>query len=573
MVSFGKIRQRKLVQWAVAYLAAAWLILQVLSLLAEPFAWPSVVLRAATVLLAVGFIAVLVLAWYHGERGRQHVSGIELILLAVVLVLAGAAVWWVRDESPAPDTAAQPDTTAERNSIAVLPFVDLSPARDNEYFSDGITEEILNALAKVERLRVASRTSSFSFKGRNVPVDEIGQRLRVQHVLEGSVQKAGERIRVNAQLIDAANGFHLWSERYDRELNDIFAVEDEISRAIVESLELEITGGQQNTLVTRTTESQEAHDLYLKGRYFWVNRTPEGLRRSVQYFEQAIQIDPDYARAHQGLADALLVLPIYTDVRPAEVQPRAKEAALTAVALDPELGEAQASLGYVKMSVERDWKGAGESLRMALQLAPNYATAHQWYGDWLAAQGRVDESVSYYERAARLDPLSATIAFSRGWLYLAQRKFADAIAQLEESIELDSSLVDAYTLLGRTRLYQGLHEEAIAGLEDAVVRSGRRSRELSFLGYAYAVTGRRADAEQILDQLAQRGRTAYVSPLDAAFVYIGLGDNDRAFAALDKARQEGDPWLTENGFDPSFDPLRSDARWIRLRKEMGLPAQ
>ena len=302
MISFDRVRQRKLVQWAVAYLAAAWLILQVLSLLAEPFAWPGVVLRAATVLLGVGFIGVLVLAWYHGERGRQHVSGIELILLAVVLALAGAAVWWVRDDSPDQRADAQPVISVGRNSIAVLPFLDLSPGKDHEYFSDGITEEILNALARVERLRVASRTSSFSFKGRNVPIDEVGKRLRVQHVLEGSVQRSGERIRVTAQLVDAANGYHLWSERYDRELQDIFAVEDEISRAIVQSLEVEITGGHQDPLVARATESQEAHDLYLKGRYFWANRTPDGLRRAIQYFEQATQLDPNYARAYQGLA-------------------------------------------------------------------------------------------------------------------------------------------------------------------------------------------------------------------------------------------------------------------------------
>ncbi|MGH7552335.1 MAG: hypothetical protein ACREMQ_04840, partial [Longimicrobiales bacterium] len=314
MISFDRVRERKLFQWAVAYLAAAWLALQVLTLVAAPFGWPNFVLRTATVLFAVGFVAAPVLAWFHGEKGRQRVSGTELLLLAGVLMLAGGGVWLVRDDpseearaqaAETPRATSSPDSTvAEQNSIAVLPFIDPSPNRDQEYFSDGITEELLSALAKVERLRVAARTSSFSFKGKDVPVDEIGARLRVANVLEGTVQKEGTRVRNRARLVH-------------------------------------------------------------------------------RFFEQAIRIDPSFARAHAGLGDALIVLPLYSDARPAEVQPRAKAAVERARSLDPSLGEAIASLAYVRMSFERDWKGAGPLFQEALSLRPNYATAHQWYGDYL----------------------------------------------------------------------------------------------------------------------------------------------------------------------------------------------
>jgi len=289
----------------------------------------------------------------------------------------------------------------------------------------------------------------------------------------------------------------------------------------------------------------------------------------VEYFERAVEKDPKFARAYVGLADALIVLPLYTDARPTDVQPRAKAAALKGVSLDPSSAEAQASLGYILMSAERDWAGAGRALQAALRLNPNYATASHWYGDYLAAQGRVDESIAYYERAARMDPLSATIGFSLGWLYMAQRRFDAAVTQLERASELDPSLIDARLHLARTRLLRGENAAAIVGLEDIVRLSGRRAMHLAFLGHAYAVNGRRAEALRILAELNARRREIYVSPLSFAIIYIGLGQLDDAFHWLELARQAADPWLTENNFDPVFDPVRADARWRKLRREMG----
>jgi TolB-like protein/Tfp pilus assembly protein PilF len=513
--------------------------------------------------LLIGVAGVIAVGYFAFDRFTSSQRVAEATAPAVLGTLDDAA------PSASSVPRAPSALPAETNSVAVLPFADLSPGKDQEYLSDGLAEEIMSALARVGGLRVAARTSAFSFKGKAVPVDEIGARLRVAHIIEGSVRQAEDRLRITVQLIDVSNGFEVWSTSYDRELSDIFAVQEEISRSIIEHLHVRLTGEEQNTLARPDDANQEAYDLYLRGRHAWAPRSPAGLQRAVEYFERAIKIDPTFARAYVGLADALIVLPLYTDARPADVQPRAKAAALKSVSLNPTSAEAQASLGYILMSAERDWAGAGRALQGALRLNPNYATANHWYGDYLAAQGRVDESVAYYERAARLDPLSATVGFSLGWLYMAQRRFDAAVTQLEKASELDPSLIDARLHLARTRLFQGQQAAAIAELENIVGLSGRRAMHLAFLGHAYADTGRRAEALRIIEELNVRRREIYVSPLSFAIIYIGLGQSDDAFHWLELAREAADPWLTENNFDLIFDPVRGDARWRKLRREMG----
>jgi TolB-like protein len=361
---WNRLRQRKLFQWALAYLAGAWLLLQVLDLLAGRFGWPDALFRVAAVLLGVGFLAALVLAWYHGERGEQKVTAMEIGMLAGILVMAGAAVAFVGggtgERAPAPDPAAarSPESAAvaEQGSVAVLRFADMSPAQDQEYLSDGIAEEILNALAKLEGLRVAARTSSFSFEGKDVPIPEIARQLEVAHVLEGSVQRAGDRVRITAQRIDAKTGYHLWSEKYDREIDDVFAVQDEIARAIVEALRVTLTGDRGGRLAEAGTDDIEAYSLYLQGRFYFNKYTEADLRRSIELYQQALAKDPGYARASAAIA--FVWTGLADDwVAPKEAYPQARAAALQALALDSTLSAGHVALGAVLML--HDWDLAG----------------------------------------------------------------------------------------------------------------------------------------------------------------------------------------------------------------------
>lgn len=567
MSSFTPIRQRKLAQWALAYLAAAWVLLQVLGFVAESFEWPPQVARMATVLAAAGFVAVLVLAWYHGERGRQTASAAEVAILGLVVVAGGTAAWLLRGDTQ-PSATERPSAVAvEQNSIAVLPFVDMSAGRDQEYFSDGISEEILNTLARIPGLRVAARTSSFSFKNKDVNVEDVARQLRVANVLEGSVRRAGERVRISAQLINAANGFEVWSESFDRDLKDIFAVQQEIGQAIASKLRIQLSAEQ--TQATAAATNQIAYDKYLRGRFFLAKRTPDGLQRARQYFSESINDDPSFAPSYAGLAATLLVLPLYTDVDVTELRPQARTAALRALELDSTLAEGWAALGYIRMSYDHDWDGAATAFEQALRLNPSDPNTRTWYGDYLTGKNELNAAIAQYRRAAELDPLSAIRRISLGWVLSSVRRLDQAAAELQLATELDPSLVDGQTHLSRVRFFQGDHAGGITGLEQAVAQSGRRSAELGYLGYAYAVAGRRTEAEQLLRELNARGGGSI--HIAQAFIHVGLGDADAAFNALEQARLAGDMWLTENNPDLIFEPLRRDPRWKQLLNRMSIP--
>lgn len=566
MISLDRIRQRKLVQWGIAYLAVAWVLLQVLAFVSQSFDWSPRVARVATVIAVAGLVAVLVLAWFHGERGRQRASVAEAVILGAVLIAGVIAAWRLRGNDAAVVVTGM-TPPVEQNSIAVLPFIDMSAGQDQEYFSDGVAEEILNALARIPGLRVAARTSSFSFKDRNVPVDEVGKRLRVANVLEGSVRRAGDKVRITAQLIDVSNGYHVWSETFDRQLQDIFDVQQEISRTIADRLRVRFAPTHTEAKITT---NQDAYDAYLRGRYFLAKRTPDGLRRAEQYFRTSSTLDPNFAPAYAGMAAALLVLPLYADIDASEVRPRARKAVLRALELDSTLADGWAGLGYIRMSYDHDWQGAAEAFDRALSINSNDANTHIWYGDFLSGQGLVRESIPHYERAVQLDALSAIRHVSLGWMLMAGRRFDDSARELQLATELDPNLVDGHTHLARLRLFQGHYEAAIKGLEAAVAQSQRRAVEVGFLGHAYAVAGRRADALRIIDELETRRASGNATSMAIAFVHIGLGNIDQAFRAIEQARRAGDMWLTENNPDLIFDPLREDPRWDRLRKRMGI---
>jgi serine/threonine protein kinase/Tfp pilus assembly protein PilF len=455
-------------------------------------------------------------------------------------------------------------------SLAVLPFANLSADKENEYFSDGLAEEIINALTQLPGLRVTARTSSFSFRGKEVDVREIGAKLGVENILEGSVRKAGNRIRVTAQLVSAADGYHLWSERYDRDMTDVFAIQDEIAQAIADKLRVRLAGGRP--LVRRYTENLEAYDLCLKARYHLPKMTQGSREKARQYCEQAIALDRNYTPAYVGMAEYYWISAIIGFVDPKEALPRAKAAALEALKLDDSLAEAHASLGTVLGIWDFDWKGAEREFQLALQLNPGSPLVRFQYAFYfLRATGRMKEAVSEAKRALEEDPLDPWYHTELGYLFHASRQYDLAIAQYLRAIELDPSYHMSYWFLGLTYAQKGQLDQAIAAAEKASELSGRLSASLAFLGRFYAMAGRTAEARQILEELEARRRVTYVSPFSLGAVYRGLGEMDKALEWMVRAIEGHDPIaVLALKCEPSYDPLRSHPTYQALLRKMNL---
>ena len=460
-----------------------------------------------------------------------------------------------------------PKSAPAQKSIAVLPLANMSADPENEYFSDGMTEEIINALSKVPGMQVASRTSSFAFKGKEVDVREIGDRLGVASVLEGSVRKIGNRIRIAAQLVSVGNGYQLWAETYDRQLEDVFAVQDEIARAIVEALKLRL-GGDTGQLVV-PTKNLEAYNLYLKGRFFFNKFTEQGLRKGLDFFQHALLQDPGFARAYAGIADCWCNL---ADdwVVPDDAYPRAKSAAERALQHDPELAEAITSVGKVLCWYEWDFGGAERQLRRAVAFNPNYAEAHFVFGSTLPAVGLLGEAIEELRKALTLDPLSAHFSRWLARMLLYARDYDGAISQSHKTIEMDDAYFQAYLDIGSVHLEQGDAETALKwyrqgqGLESSV-----RSYD-AFIVRALAPLGRRDEAEEILNRLEDESRHQYVRAEILAMGYAALGVFDKAFACLERAFQAKSAGLIYLHLDPGYAPLRADPRFGDLVRRIGL---
>jgi serine/threonine-protein kinase len=461
-------------------------------------------------------------------------------------------------------------------SIAVLPFKNLSADKEQDYFCDGVAEEIISALTHVEGLRVVARTSAFSFRGEKRDIREIGRKLNVGSVLEGSVRKAGNRLRITAQLVDVADGYHLWSERYDRDIGemccpeDIFSIQDEISLAVVGKLKVKLLGGEKTKVLKRYTDDLDAYDLYLKGRYFWNLRTEESLKKSIDYFNQAIEKDPGYALAYAGLADSHVTLQDYSSVSPKVTLPKAKEAAYEALEIDSTLAEAHNSLAQV-MFREWDWEGAEREHKRAIELNPNYATAHHWYALVLAYAARFDEAIAEMKRAWELDPLSLIINRNLGLVLYFARRYDKATEQLQKTLEMDPSFSLAHASLGLAYLQKSMYREALMELQkESDIRKGSDAVVETWKGIAYVKAGKKSEAQRILDDLLKRAKQVYVSPVLFAILYFALGEKDLGFKLLDLAYNERDSRLLELQVTPEFDSVRTDPRFVALLKKVGL---
>ncbi|HEY9504666.1 MAG TPA: protein kinase [Gemmatimonadales bacterium] len=496
-------------------------------------------------------------------REHRHQSAAEL---AVAL---SAAEQEIAYGTPTPGTT-QP--VARVAALAVLPFVNMSNDPDNEFFSDGITEELINALSRVKGLRVTSRTSVFAFKGRDQDVREIGQRLNVSAVLEGSVRRAGNRLRVAAQLVNAADGYHLWSESYDRQLADVFEVQDELSRSIVSTLRPKLVGSDSEPLVQPATASVEAYTAYLKGRFFWNKRTLDGYRRGIEFFEQALTKDPDYALAYTGIADcwAMLAFDYFGGVPPAEGMPRAKAAALKALELDDGLAEARSPLAVVAMLYDWDYVASEQHFRRALQIKPGYFPARLWYSFMLSVTGRHEEAIEMINRTVELEPLSLIAHQALGRIYHYAGRDEEAVEHCRRLIEMDPSYVTAYETLTRPLVMLGRHQEALEVALEGVERSGRWSLLLAALGQVYGRMGKREEALAILAELEAQARLHYVPRYHIALVYYGLRGEADALRELERSVEERSGVVAWAKVDPHINWLMANDRFRQILHQAGL---
>ncbi len=455
-------------------------------------------------------------------------------------------------------------------TVAVLPFVNASPDADTEYLSDGITDELIDRLAKVEGLRIASRTSVFALKGKPQDVRAIGALLGASVVLEGTVRKSLERLRITAQLTSSDDGRLLWSQRYDRMESDVFAIQDEIANTIVTTLRATWFADLDQPVQKRYTQSLRAYALYLQGRYAWNKRTQEGVTEGIQYFEQAIAEDPGYALAYTGLADSYALQIDYRNVPVANGFKRAKGYALKALELDESLAEAHASLAWAMFIYDWDWDGAAREFRRSIELDARYATAHQWYAFLLASQRRLDEALVEAHTAQELDPASVSIRRALGYVYLYARRYDQARYHLTRAIAMNPTAEESYRVLGLTLTMNGQLDEAERVLREATGLPGAGTYTRATLAYSLARAGNREYSETLLAELEAKRLRDYVSPVELATLHIGLGDNQHAIDWAERAYEERRGWMAYLNVHPIMDPLRGEPRFHDLARKMGL---
>lgn len=458
------------------------------------------------------------------------------------------------------------------DSIAVLPLTDAGGDADTEYLSDGITESIISSLSRLPRLRVIAWSTVSHFKSReSVDVRKAGRRLRVKALLTGRLLRVKERLVVSVELVNVADGTQIWGGRYSRSASDVFGVQEEIAAEVSEQLRLTLNGEQISTLARRRTECPEAYDLYLRGRYFWNKRNERGVQRAIELFLRAAAIDPDYALAYAGLADAYHLLCGLGVLAPNEGYPKAREAALTALAKDERLAEAHASLGIIGLRYDWDWPAAERELKRAIALNPNYALARHWHAIYLSARTRFDDAIEECKRALRLDPLSLIINTLLGIHYLFARRYDEGIAQLQRTLELDPDFIYAHSALAECYCYSGSHVQAASEMERAGELAGWDTwYSLTARGYIYAAIGRAAEARSLLRELERRAEREFVSPYEIARIYVHLGEMEKALGWLDAACEQREGSLLHILSGPELDPLRSHPGYKKLVERVGI---
>jgi len=492
--------------------------------------------------------------WWHSKAS----VAIGAILLAVLLVAAG---WLYRSNINSGETI---------DSVAVLPFVNAGGDPNMEYLSDGITESLINSLSQLPHLKVMSRDSVFTFKGKNTDAESVGRQLGVRAVFKGRVMQQGENLEISAELVDAHDDSHIWGQQYSRKSSDIFALQGELAREMTAALRVRLSGDDEKRMTKSYTTNADAYQDYLKGRFWLDKRTEDGLNKGIEYFEQAIQKDPNYALAYAGLAECHNLLAALGFVSPKGEYLKGKEAALKSVEIDDTLSEAHASLAEIKLGSDWDWSDNENEFRRAIELDSNNANAHYYYAIDLLFMGRIGEASTEAKRAQELDPLSLSKNRILGAIYYNGRQYDDAIIQERKTLELGPNFVLAHADLGAAYVQKSMYKDAVAEFEKALEIYPGNASDLAALGNAYAVMGRKPDADKVLDQLNDISKQKYVSPRFVAYVYVGLGEVDQAFECLGKAFDDGSLHGESFKANPAFDPLRSDPRFANLLRRMNL---
>ena len=585
---FAELKRRNVYKVAIAYAVVGWLLTQVATQVFPFFEIPNWAVRLVVLLLIIGFPVALILAWafeltpegvkrtetadVSQERSRGavwiYIVGIAAALSVGLFVLGRYTAQHrisngVGATERLPANHAIPQSVTEK-SLAVLPFGNLSGNPENAYFAAGIQDEIITRLAKIGDLKVVSCLSTQRFKSSPDDLPAIAKQLGVANVLQGSVQRTADEVRVNVQLVKAETDTHLWAETFDRKLTDVFQIESDIAKTIAEKLQAKLTGSEEHALSLKPTADSEAHQLYLQGRYLWNRRTGGNLKKALSYFQQAVEKDPGYALAYTGIADSCALIPVYGAGAPKDYYPRAKAAAEKALQLDDTLAEAHTSLANVFFRYLELAKSAGEFER-SIQLNPNYPTTHQWYGRLtLLALGQFDHAVAEAKRAVELDPVSPIGRTDVATVYMTERRYDEAIAQLRHTLEIDPDFYWAHRQLGLALELKGAPTEAVVEYQRASELNDD-PRNLAFVGHANASMGKQEEAREILAKLTEIARTRYVSGYSFAVIHLALGEKDQALDWLEKdAREQTGFEVNFIKVDPYLDPLRGDPRFEAL---------
>jgi TolB-like protein len=587
---FAELKRRNVYKVAVAYAVVAWLLIQAASIFLPAFDAPPWVMKIFIIVIIFGFPVALIFSWafeitpegikleteIDPKKSIARKTGRKIVGLTIALAIVAAGMFVyemvrpvgtslrdvrsgdAKDEGP----LGEPSLPAPNKSIAVLPFDNLSRDPDNAYFCEGVQDEILTRLAKVADLKVISRTSTQHFKSAPENLPQIAKQLGVAHILEGSVQKASDQVRVNVQLINALTDAHLWAETFDRKLTDIFAVESEIAKTVAETLQARLTGSEKSSIAKTPTVNPEAYELYLKGKFFAEKRTGADLRKSIGYYDQAIAKDPNYPLAYVGLADAYMLLSPYGAISPKESIPPARAALKKALELDDSLAQAHASSGLLA-TLELDLNRGISELERAIQLNPNYATAHHWLALPLLAIGQSDRGIAEGKRAIELDPLSLICNADLSWGYFQAHRYDDAEAQARKTLEMDSRFYVAHYYLGGALQFQGKLTDAIAEYQKSI-ELNNEPFSLAMLGQAYARQGKTDEARKVLTHLSEEAKSRYVSPYALAVILTALGDKGHAIDELERGYDDTGFYISLIKVDPLFESLRGDPRFEAL---------